>query len=142
MKQLIAVAVVPLLMACGANRGEPSVQQAPTESAGVSPETFAIGTELTPAGGVAKDATAESFARGGEIYVSVDVASASTDQLVEVQWVDPNGSVVRHDKQKVPQEARYVAFSSGPTSEWTRGSHQARVVIDGRAVAEKQFSIL
>ncbi len=105
-------------------------------------ETFAIGTAVSADGAVPQQASAESFVRGGEVYLSVDVQSASTDQTIEVKWLDPAGHVLRRDARRAPHGARYVPFSSGKTSRWPRGGHRAVILIDGRAVSEKPFSMM
>jgi len=91
---------------------------------------------------VPEQASAETFIRGGEVYLSVDVRSASTDQTIEVKWIDPQGRVLHRDARHVPQEAQYVPFSSGETSRWPRGPHRAVVLIDGRTVSQKTFAVL
>ncbi|HEY0370912.1 MAG TPA: hypothetical protein VGD79_02870, partial [Thermoanaerobaculia bacterium] len=87
MKLQIAVAAfVPLLMVgCGVDRGSSkATQQSVALVEDVSPETYALGTALTPRGAVAASATGEMFLRGGEVFLSVDVSGASSDQVVEV----------------------------------------------------------
>ena len=146
MKPIIAVAAfVPLLLVgCGVDRGtgRRAQQSAAIVVEDASPETYALGTALTPRGAVPANATGETFIRGGEVFLSVDVSSASTDQLVEVKWIDPSGHVLHRDAPRAPQGTSYVPFSSGTTSQWPRGPHRAVVVIDGRSVSEKAFTVL
>jgi hypothetical protein len=70
------------------------------------------------------------------------VGSASREQVVEVAWFDPLGREMRRDVRRTEAGKRYVAFSSGPTAQWTSGVHRALVVIDGRAVNEKAFPVM
>jgi hypothetical protein len=107
-----------------------------------SHETFAIGTAVSADGAVPKQAGAESFVRGGEVYLSVDVQGASTDQTIEVKWLAPNGQLLRRDARRAPHGTHYVPFSSGATSRWPRGRHRAVILIDGRAVSEKPFAVM
>ena len=148
MRSWIAVAAFVLLsIGCAAEREQ---GQTPSTSAAVdvetdtktSPETFALGTELSPTGAVPQQASGQAFVRGGEVFLSVNVSGASTEQTIEVKWVDPEGRVLRHDRRRAPQGTQHVPFSSGATEEWPRGEHRAVVVIDGRRVSEKQFAVL
>ena len=97
---------------------------------------------VTPAGAVPADSASESFHRGGEVFLSVDVASASSEQNIDVQWLDAQGRVVRKETRKVPEGSHYAAFSSGPEVAAMPGQHRAVIIIDGRRVMEKPFSIL
>jgi predicted small secreted protein len=146
--KIAAVAVaVTLLTACGADRGDGKAVQAVQQSAAasetlVSPETFALGTAVTAQGAVPQDATGEIFLRGGEVYLSVDVSGASSDQNVEVKWVDPEGIVIRRDARLATRGTDHVPFSSGQTAQWRSGPHRAVVLIDGRTVSEKAFRVM
>lgn len=146
MKQQIAVAAFAsllLLSACGVDRGSgKATHQSVVVLEDASPETYALGTALTSVGAVPASATGETFIRGGEVFLSVDVSRASSDQLVEVKWIDPSGHVLRHDTRRAPQGTSYVPFSSGATSRWPRGEHRAVVLIDGRSVSEKAFHVI
>lgn len=139
-------ALLLFAVGCGVDRGDgtPAVTgvaaAATTEEP--SPETFAIGTAVSASGAVPEQATGETFIRGGEVYLSVDVRSASTEQTIEVKWIDPSGRVLRRDARHVPLDAQYVPFSSGTTSRWPRGPHRAVILIDGRTVSEKTFAVL
>ena len=145
MKLSIAVAAfLPLLWGCGVDRGsgkvvEQSVAATDTE---VSQETFALGTAVTSRGAVPADAAGETFVRGGEVFLSVDLSGVSTDPVVEVKWIGPMGEVLRRDVRRALRGADHVPFSSGATARWPPGSHRAVVVIDGRSVSEKRFTVM
>ena len=139
------MAVLLYAVGCGVDRGDGKPANLAAASATVetpAPETFALGTAVSASGAVPQQASAETVLRGGEVYLSVDVRSASTDQTIEVKWIDPQGHVLHHDSRHVPQEAQYVPFSSGETRRWRRGPHRAVVLIDGRTVSEKTFAVL
>lgn len=106
-----------------------------------SPETFALGTEVNAVGAVPENAAGEIFPRGGEVYLSVDASGASSEQKIEVKWLDPHGRVLHHDARRAPQGTRHVPFSSGVTTSWPPGEHRAVVLIDGRRVTEKAFAV-
>ena len=144
MKLLISVAasLSLLLMGCGVDRGNDVAQQSVVPTEEVSREMYALGTEVTAWGAVPKDAAGETFRRGREIYLSVNVRSASTDQEVEVKWVDPSGRVIGRDARHADRATDYVPFSSGDTSQWAPGAYRAVVVIDGRSVSEKSFVMM
>lgn len=145
MKLQIAVAasMTLLLWGCGVDRGsEKAVQQSLAVTESISRETYALGTAITDRGAMPARATGETFLRGGEVFLSVDVSSASTDQLVEVRWIDPSGHVLHRDAQRAPRGTAYVPFSSGATSDWPPGAHRAVVLIDGRSVSEKTFTVI
>lgn len=146
MKLRIAVAaLLPLLVGCGVDRGSGKTLQqsaAATDAEVIAAETFALGTAVTSHGAVPQDAAGETFTRGDEVFLSVDLSGASTDPLVEVKWVDPSGKVIRRDVRHELKGAHHVPFSSGATARWMRGAHRAVVLIDGRAVSEKMFSLL
>ena len=105
-------------------------------------DPYALGTALTPDGAVPRDAVGQTFRRGGEVYLSVNVTGASTEQEIEVRWVDPNGKVIRRDEVEVPVGSDYAPFSSGDTDVWRPGQHRAVVVINGRKVSERAFDVM
>lgn len=133
-----------LTIGCGAERSDVRTSNASVGVAEVtpSPETFALGTEVSATGAVPQRAAGETFIRGGEVYLSVDVSGASTEQTIEVKWLDPAGRVLRHDARRAPQGTHHVPFSSGRTTFWPLGEHRAVVLIDGRTVTEKQFAVI
>jgi hypothetical protein len=139
------VAFLLVAVGCGVDRGSGKTTNAGVAAAGVetaSPETFALGTAVNANGAVPQQASGETFLRGNEVYLSVDVRSASTDQTIEVKWLDPHGRVLHRDARRAPQGTRYVPFSSGTTSRWPPGPHRAVVLIDGRTVSEKPFAVM
>lgn len=146
MKVWIAVtAFLPVLVGCGADRShraaiEQSVVATDTES--ISQETFALGTAVTAQGAVPHDAAGETFVRGGEVFLSVDLSGASTDPVVEVKWIGPMGELLRRDVRRARQGMQHVPFSSGATAQWRRGQHRAVILIDGRGVSEKRFTVM
>jgi hypothetical protein len=146
LKLKIAVAAFAplLLVGCGGvERGSSqAVQQGVALTETVARDPYALGTALTPQGAVPENATGETFLRGGEVFLSVDVSSASTDQVVEVKWIDPSGRVLRRDARRAPQGTDHVPFSSGATQRWRPGPHRAVVLIDGRSVSEKTFMVM
>ncbi len=146
MKLRIVAALLPLLVGCGVDRdSRQAVQQsvsAPATEIDVAPETFALGTSITPRGAIPQDAVAETVVRGGELFLSVDVSSASSSHRVEVKWIGPEGTVIRSDVKGATQGLDYLPFSSGETRHWTPGQHRARVLIDGRSVSEKAFVVM
>ena len=105
-----------------------------------APETFALGTALTPAGAVAFDAREETFNRGQEIFLSVDTTSSSAPLSVAVVWYGPDGRELRRDARTEVQR-RFIPFRSGPTHGWANGAHTAVVVIDDRKVWESRFTV-
>lgn len=145
MKVWIAVtAFMPLLWGCGVDRGNGKVvaASAATEAADVSRETFALGTAVTSSGAVPASAAGETFIRGGEVFLSVDLSGASTDPVVEVKWLDATDTVLHRDVRHMRHGMHHVPFSSGATSRWTPGPHRAVVLIDGRGVSEKRFMVM
>ena len=105
-------------------------------------DIYALGTALTDEGAVPRDAATEVFRRGGELYLSINVTGASTDQQIEVQWLDPRGNVIRRDATEVPRGSRFAAFSTGETAQWREGEHRAVVIINGRRVTERPFAMM
>src|SRR6185369_6547891 len=105
-------------------------------------ETYALGTELTSEGAVSREASSDEFKRGGEVFLSICTAGSSTEQTIEVDWLDPAGRVIHSQSRIAPRGGRYIAFSSGRTSGWRAGEHHAVVMIDGRRVTEKTFALL
>lgn len=145
---MIAVAVLalllPLLPGCDIDRGTGATSTEPVvvDTTAPVPETFALGTRITPSAAVPQDAATDMFPRGGEIFLSVNVRGASTEQKIAVEWIAPNGAVMAKTEQNVPQQADYVAFSPGATHRWPAGQHRAVVIIDGRRVAERPFGVI
>jgi hypothetical protein len=141
---MVIAAALPLLGGC-VDRGNAAVatqKASAVEAEQPSRETYAIGTALTPQGAIPAQATGDSFLRGGEVFLSVDVAGATTEHQIEVRWMDAEGRVLRRDARRVGKGTDYVPFSSGPTSQWQNGAYRAVIVIDGRAVNEKAFQLL
>jgi hypothetical protein len=143
-----AAAVVGPLLVVGVvgcvDRGEARTlraQDAITETAVASQGVYALGTSLNREGAVARDAVSESFGRGGEVFLSIDVRSASADSTIGVIWHGPAGVVLHRESRDVPKSAHYVAFSA-PTTHWPRGECTAAVVIDGRVVAQLPFTVV
>lgn len=99
--------------------------------------TYVLGTAVTREGAVAEHAAGDSFVRGGPIFFSVDVTGATTDQQIEVEWIDWRGRVVHRDGRLVRQGSRYAAFSAPSTAGWPPGTYRVMVVIDGRRVNEQ-----
>ena len=139
---LAAATLFALLACCAVDRGSPAQQTNATEAPDPAPETYALGSMLDASGAVPKDAASEAFGRSGEVFLSVDVASASTDQTIEVEWLDAAGQVIRKEMRNVPVGTRYAAFSSGAAVTASAGQHRAVVIINGRRVTEKAFRIL
>jgi hypothetical protein len=134
--------VVVALAACG---GEQKREHGYTQAVAVANparDIYALGTSVTGDGAVHADSTGETFRRGGEVYLSVNVEGASVEQEIEVQWVAPNGSVMHRDAVEVPKGSRWAAFSSGETEGWPAGEHRAVVTINGRRVSERPFSLM
>lgn len=132
-----------LLTGCAGDQDAAARRQtAAVETPELAKQTFALGSMVTPAGAVPEEAASESFHRGGEVFLSVDVASASGEQNFDVQWLDARGRVIRKETRKVPEGSRYAAFSSGREIAAMPGRHSAVIIIDGRRVMEKPFSIL
>ena len=139
----LAAVLVPLMFGCAGER--PANTQQPivaTETADVARDTYALGTSLTRSGAVPRDAQGDQFTSGTEVFLSVRVAGASTDQEIEVAWVDSHGNVLRRDVAESPKGSQYAAFSSGATSGWPPGRHRAVVNINGRKVGEREFNIM
>jgi hypothetical protein len=137
----VAVVLVVGLAGCRGEQERPHVDTRAVVSA-PAPDIYALGTTLTNEGAVTADATGESFPRGGEVYLSVNVQGASVEQEIEVSWVGPNGRVLHRDEVEVPKGSRWAAFSSGETHAWPAGEHRAVVTINGRRVSERSFSLM
>jgi hypothetical protein len=138
---ILAATVVALLTGCA--RDHTNVRpEAAAETPVAAKETFALGFMVTPAGAVPQDAASETFSRGGDIFLSIDVRSAGTGQTINVEWLDGQGRVVRRESRNVPEGSHYAAFSAGREIAAMPGAHRAVIIIDGRRVMEKPFSIL
>ena len=151
MRSRFAVATVPLLlsfvvMGCAVDRGGANPprhhQSAVTAEMAPSQRTFALGYDLNASGAVPAQSVGDAFLHGNEVFLSVDMTSASTSQSVGVEWRDASGNVMHKDIRHVPAGAKYISFSSGGTGGWTRGRHSAVVIIDGRAVTEMPFVVM
>ena len=136
--------VVMLSAACVADRGRPGAASRATaaEPVATAKDTYAIGTTVTPQGAIPREALTEQFPRGGEVYLSINVAGASTSQEITVQWLRPDGKVIREDALEAPEGTAFVAFTSGPTNQWQPGEHKAVVLINGRRVSERNFQLI
>lgn len=137
--------VITLLTGCAADSGPGgarATEASAAQTADTAPDPYAIGATVTPAGAVPRDAQTEQFQRGNEVYLSINVAGASTDQEISVRWVGPQGEVIREDEREVPEGSAHVAFSSGSTARWRSGQHRAVITINGRRVSEREFELL
>ncbi|HEX6176744.1 MAG TPA: hypothetical protein VF057_00185 [Thermoanaerobaculia bacterium] len=141
----VVVGVVAMLSAgCVVDRGRPGAAEraSAVEPVETAKDTYAIGATVTPQGAIPREALTEQFPRGGEVYLSINVTGASTDQEITVQWLRPDGKVIREDAMDAPEGTSFVAFSSGPTDQWQSGEHKAVVLINGRRVSERQFQLI
>src|SRR5687768_867852 len=129
----VVVVFVVVLAGCRGEQERPHVESLAVASAPAR-DVYALGTTVTNEGAVPADATGETFSRGGEVYLSVNVEGASVEQEIAVSWVGPNGRVMRRDEVEVPKGSRWAAFSSGETVAWPAGEHRAVVTINGRRV--------
>lgn len=138
----VVAVVVVVLAGCGGEQKRGPVE---VQSVGISDparDIYALGTAVRSDGAVHADSTGEAFRRGGEVYLSVNVEGASVEQEIAVEWVAPNGRVMRRDAVDVPKGSRWAAFSSGETESWASGEHRAVVTINGRRVSERSFSLM
>lgn len=145
MRTPFAAALLVLFAGCAVDTGSSTQYAQATATADApdrSPETYALGSTLDVSGAVPRDAEAEAFGRGMDVFLSIDMASASTDQTIEVQWLDGAGRVIRRQTRHVPVGTPYAAFASGNNVTAIPGQRRALVVIDGRRVAEKAFRVL
>jgi hypothetical protein len=140
---LMAAALLSLLSGCAEKQLTSKSQQAAIlEPAKPTHQMYALGTEITPEGAVSARSSGDSFVRGGEVYLSVNVTSATSPQKIEVEWRDAKGNVTDREAQVVPSTARYVAFSPQHTAEWLPGDHRVVVMIDGRKVTQMDFRMM
>ena len=140
-KFMTGAALLPLVMACGAAR--PAQQQVvTTDTTKPAGATYAIGTEVTKAGAIAMDSVGDSFRRGPGIYLAVDVRSASTDQTIQVDWLDGAGQLVHRETRTVGEGKEYADFASGDTTRWKPGAYRARITINDRVVNETHFALM
>jgi hypothetical protein len=141
---LVAAAVLSVVTGCAVDKSATQrvQQQSVLEPAKPALRTYALGTELTPEGAVAMRAAGDTFLRGGEIFLSVNVSGATTAQKVEVEWRRADGDVNHRDVRIVPESAEYASFVSGPTKSWLSGEHHVVISIDGRKVTELPFTVL
>jgi hypothetical protein len=141
---MIAAAVV-LLAGCGVDRGEKNVHPQNTGTAAPADPaagTYVLGSSVTDEGAIADGTATEAFLRGGPVFLSIDVAGATTDQTIEIEWIGPRGRVFRRDRRLVRQGARYAAFSVDSTARWVPGTYRVVVIIDHRLVNEQSFSLI
>ena len=141
-RNLLTVMVVLLLAGACAGRPDQANHQQDQHPVATVRDLYAVGTAITQEGAVPRDASGETFRRGGEVFLSVNVSGASTDQAIEVQWVDADGRLLRRDAMEVPKGSMYAAFSSGETARWRQGQHRAVVIINGRRVGEREFALI
>ena len=142
MKRLLTgAAILPLVMACGVARPA-NKEVASTVAIKATSATYAMGTSFTREGAIAAESAGDSFRRGPEIYFAIDVASASTDQKIDIDWVDSLGRIARHETQVVPEGTQYARFATGDTSAWRPGAYRAVITINDRKVNETRFGLL
>lgn len=141
-----AALMAPLVMvgcAGSARDNDVAAEQAALET--VTPRverTYALGSEVMGDGAIPAVAASESFLKGHEVWLSVNVVSATAPQTIAVEWVDASGRVVRRDQRDVPVDRAFVPFSSGSTGGWPSGESRAIVIIDSRRVTELPFEIV
>ena len=139
---VMIIAAVVLLAGCGIDRSEQNAHPQSTASADPAAGTYVLGSSITDEGAIAEDTDSEAFVRGGPVFLSIDVGGATTDQNIEIAWVDPLGDVLRRDRRLVPQGARHAAFSAGSTAQWRPGTYRVVVIIDHRLVNEQSFAVI
>jgi hypothetical protein len=140
-KFLTGAALLPLVIACGEVR--PAHQEAvATDTTRGLVATYAVGTQVTSEGAISQDSAGDSFRRGPGLFLAIDVASATTDQKIQVDWVNKTGQVVHRDIRNVGEGTRYADFSSGDTSAWIPGPYRAVIRINDRVVNETRFALM
>jgi hypothetical protein len=139
-----AAAALLLLVACGGDRGDEKALPADLIAGMAEPAsgTYVLGTSITGEGAVAEHAAGDAFIRGGPIFFSIDVTGATTDQQIEVEWIDGDGRVVHYDGRLVRQGSRYAAFSAPSTDGWPPGAYRVSVIINGRRVNEQALMLI
>jgi hypothetical protein len=139
---LTGAALLPLVMACGAARPATKEPVASTDTVRPVVATYAIGTSVTHEGAITADSAGDSFRRGPEIYLAVDVASASTEQTINVQWIDAIGTVAHQETRVIKDAADYADFATGDTTSWKAGPYRAVIRINDRVVNETHFALM
>ena len=139
----LMIAAVVLLAGCGVDRGDKKAHPQDTAiadpaiadpaTADLAAGTYVLGSSVTGEGAIADGTDTEAFLPGGPIFLSIDVAGATNDQTIEIQWIGPRGSVLRRDRRLVRQGAHYVAFSADTTARWVPGTYRVLIMIDGRS---------
>lgn len=143
--KLFAATTVLALAGCEFDPHTPPEERPVTtvsQPAAATPQTFALGVQLTPSGAIAEDSTADAFSRGTVVFLSVDVSGATADQQIDVEWNDARGRVVHEEHRVVPPRTRHAAFSSGRTGAWRPGPYLATISINGRKVSELPFALM
>jgi hypothetical protein len=139
---LTGAALLPLVIACGVVRPEKKAVTTTAQPVKAAGATFAVGTSVTRDGAVTAESTGDTFHRGPEMYLAIDVASASVDQKIEVDWIDPAGRIVRSEARNVREGTHYATFSTGNTRMWRPGPYRAVISINDRKVNETTFALL
>ena len=143
MKRLLTgAAFLPLVMACGVARPANNEVVSTRTATKAAVATYAMGTAFTPDGAIAADSAGDAFRRGPEIYLAIDVASASVEQKIDVAWVDALGRVAHREMRVVPEGTRYARFATGDTSRWMPGPYRAIITINDRKVNETHFGLM
>lgn len=145
--RLILAGSLTVLCSCAqdsvADEPTPSTRNAPSYViADPAEDTFALGSKLTTGGAVASPSVQETYNRGENLFLSVDLTGSSQRKReVEVRWQSNKGEVRRNRGVYDARRRRYATFESGMTGAWRPGAYRAVVVIDGRQVAERPFQL-
>ena len=102
---------------------------------------FAIGSEIASNGEIVDKGEEKSYLKGNDVFVSVDVASASAASTVGVVWQDAQGRPIAQQRRQVTPEVDRVWFKKS-TTPLSKGNYTAVVVINDRAVSEHPFEVL
>ena len=86
----VVVGCAVALAACGGEEDRRNVSTHAVVSAPAR-DLYALGTTVTREGAVPADSTGETFPRGGEVYLSVNVQGASVEQEIH-----KHGSTAAH----------------------------------------------
>lgn len=158
---LTLTAMIALLSACSppaAERATPDAEKVTprvteTERTGVDSPTdlnpmqaqsriddVTIGTAVDAAGAIAADTTADNFAPGATVYLSMEVGDTPAGSAIKVVWFGPNDVRISDEVKSVPTGATHVSFEASTTG-WAVGDYHAEVWIGDENVATEHFDI-
>ncbi|HSL71840.1 MAG TPA: hypothetical protein VK864_16450 [Longimicrobiales bacterium] len=146
-----SIGLASAVLACGALIGLSGCRKEAEQQngAGATQETTAapvsvVDVELGRGVGADKKITNETdqFTPQDQVYASVHTTGSATSATITARWNFEDGTLVDERAETIsPSGDAYTEFHIAKPSGWPAGKYTLHVLLDGREVASKDFTV-